>query len=128
MSSRRPSELELQVLGLLWEHGPLTVREVLGRLSDGKERAYTTVLTILQLMEKKKLVRRRLKGRAHVYAARVTRAEVTGPLLSGLVRHVFGGNATAAMAQMLDASELNAAELQELRQLIDNHEKNAEEE
>lgn len=128
MANPRPSELELQVLGLLWEHGPLTVRDVLERLPDGKDRAYTTVLTILQVMEKKRLVRHRTEGRTHIYAARVTREEVTGPLLSGLVRHVFGGKATAAMAQLLDASELDAAELQELRRLIDDHEKNVKEE
>lgn len=92
MTIPRPSELELQVLGLLWEHGPLTVRDVLERLPDGKDRAYTTVLTILQVMERKKLVRHRTEGRTHVYAPRVTREEVTAPLLSGLVRHVFGGN------------------------------------
>jgi predicted transcriptional regulator len=128
MATARPSELELQVLGLLWDHGPLTVRDVLDRLNDGKDRAYTTVLTILQVMEKKKLIRHRSEGRTHVYAARVTRAQVTGPLLAGLVRHVFGGDTTAAMAQMLDATELGADELRQLRQLIDDHEKSAGEE
>ncbi len=125
MTTARPSELELQVLGLLWDHGSLTVRDVLERLPDGKDRAYTTVLTVLQVMERKKLVRHRTERRTHIYAARVTREEVTAPLLSGLVRHVFGGKATAAMAQLLDASELDAAELQELRKLIDDHERSA---
>lgn len=125
MATARPSELELQILGLLWDHGPLTVRDVLERLSDGKERAYTTVLTTLQVMERKKQVRHRTEGRTHIYAARVTREQITGPLLSGLIHHVFGGKATAAMAQMLDASELDAADLEELRQLIDDHEKSA---
>jgi predicted transcriptional regulator len=128
MSGTRPSELELQVLGLLWEYGPLTVRDVLERLSDGKDRAYTTVLTILQVMARKKLVKRQTEGRAHIYTARVTREEVTGPLLSGLVDHAFGGKATAAMAQMLGSSDLDAAELQELRQLLDSYGKSAEEE
>lgn len=128
MATVRPSELELQVLGVLWERGPLTVREVLEHLPDGKERAYTTVLTILQVMERKKLVQHRSEGRTHIYQARVSRAEITGPLLAGLVRHVFGGNATAAMAQMLDAADLDATELQELRQLLDQHGKKAGEE
>ena len=127
MSDAKPSELELQILGLLWEQGPMTVREVLERLSDGKDRAYTTVLTILQIMAKKKFVRRQTDGRAHIYTARVTREEVTGPLLSGLVHHAFGGRATAAMAQMLDASELDAGELRQLRQLLDDYEKRTEE-
>jgi predicted transcriptional regulator len=51
----QPAEFELQVLGVLWEHGPSTVREVLERLPDGKPRAYTSVLSVMQVMQKKGL-------------------------------------------------------------------------
>ena len=63
----KPSDLELQVLSVLWDHGPRTVREILERIPDGKERAYTTVLTILQGMSRKGLVTHTQEGAAHVY-------------------------------------------------------------
>ena len=80
MPKPRPSELETKVLGLLWEHGPSTVREVLASLSDGKNRAYTTVLTVMQGMEKKGLVSHTRSGLAHVYHPQVTRDEVVSSL------------------------------------------------
>ena len=60
----RPSELELQVLAVLWREGALTAREVSACMPDGKARAYTTVLSVLQVMEKKGLVKHRPDGRA----------------------------------------------------------------
>ena len=55
-AKHQPAEFELQVLGVLWEHGPSTVREVLERLPDGKPRAYTSVLSVMQVMQKKGLL------------------------------------------------------------------------
>jgi len=89
----KPSDVELQVLSLLWREGPLTARQVLERLPDGKERAYTTVLTTLQVMEKKKLVTHERNGVAHVYSAIVKQNQVLRPLLRGLIDKVFGGSA-----------------------------------
>ena len=54
MKNPQPSNLEMQILSVLWEHGPSTVRDILGKIPDGKKRAYTTVLTMMQIMEKKK--------------------------------------------------------------------------
>ena len=111
----QPSNLEIQVLSLLWEHGPLSARAVLDRMPDGKPRAYTTILSVLQVMEKKGLVKHAEAGNRHVYAPRVQRQNVLRPLLNGLVKTIFGGRPAAAMQHLLDASELNAAELAEMR-------------
>ena len=67
MAEVRPSELESQVLAVLWERGPSVVRDVQEALPDGKQRAYTTVLTTLQVMEKKGFVAHTREGLAHVY-------------------------------------------------------------
>src|SRR5690348_4674602 len=80
MPQRKPSELEQQVLAVLWDRGPSTVRDVLGSLPDGKPRAYTTLLTVLQTLEKKGLVRHTREGLAHVYHPRVSRDDVVQPL------------------------------------------------
>src|SRR5688572_10328806 len=97
----KPSELELQVLGMLWEKGPLTARAVLEALPDGRRRAYTTVLTVLQVMEKKGLLTRKVDEVAHVWRPAVSRRQIMGPMLRGLVRNVFGGRPSQALQQLL---------------------------
>jgi BlaI family transcriptional regulator, penicillinase repressor len=118
MNQSEPSKLEMQVLSVLWKRGESTVREVLEVIPDGKARAYTTVLSVLQVMEKKGLVSHTSEGNAHVYRARVSRDEVAAPLLRGLVNHVFGGSVAGVMQQLLGGEKLNAAELEEIKQLI----------
>ena len=118
MNVREPSKLEMQVLGVLWQRGPSSVREVLDALPDGKSRAYTTVLTVLQVMEKKGLLSHTTLGNAHVYAARVTRRQALGPALRGLLNHVFGGSPAAAMQHLLAESEVTHEELDKLKEMI----------
>jgi BlaI family penicillinase repressor len=117
----KPSDVELQVLSVLWRDGPLTARQVLERLPDGKERAYTTVLTTLQVMEKKKLVTHERNGVAHVYSPIVKQNQVLRPLLRGLIDKVFGGSAATAMQHLLREADVNADELSQIRQMLDEH-------
>lgn len=123
MKQREPSRLEMQVLSVLWRRGPATVRDMLEEMPDGKTRAYTTILTVLQVMEKKGLAGHTTQGNTHVYEARVSRARALGPLLRGLVRDVFGGSPAAAMQQLLAESEVSREELQEIKRLIAEHDK-----
>ena len=118
----QPSEFELQVLGVLWEHGPGTVRQVMERLTDGKKRAYTSVLSVMQVMQKKGLltVGRRRDGLAHVFRPKVSREQIVTPLLRGLVTKVFGGNTRAAVQQLLDAEHVDVNEIDALRRLLDD--------
>ena len=118
---KKPSELELQVLGVLWERGEATTRDVLEALPDGKPRAYTTVLSIMQVMEKKALLTRSSEGVAHIWRAAVTRNEVTGPLVRDLVRNVFGGNSAAVVQQLLGGRKVSSEELAEIQRLLDSH-------
>ena len=75
MKLKEPSRLELQVLSVLWERGRATVREVQEALPDGKTRAYTTVLTVLQVMEKKGLLTHISQGNTHVYQPTTTQRQ-----------------------------------------------------
>jgi BlaI family penicillinase repressor len=122
MKFPQPSNLEMQVLSLLWDHGPLSARAVLDLMRDGKPRAYTTILSVLQVMEKKKLVKHAAEGNRHVYAPLVQRQKVLKPLLGGLVRTIFGGRPSTAMQHLLDASEVSAEDLAEMRKLLENYE------
>ena len=114
----KPSDLELQVLSVLWDRGPSTAREVLGALPDGKARAYTTVLTVMQVMEKKGLLRHSRQKTAHLYSPAVNRRRILRPLLRGLVSRVFGGSPSAAVQHLLAETEINEQELAKIRELL----------
>lgn len=117
----QPSEFELQILGALWEHGSGTVRQVLDWLADGKARAYTSVLSVMQVMHKKGLlgVEKEREGLAHVFTPLVTREQVVVPLLQGLVAKIFGGRSRVAVQQLMNADHVKGDEIQQLRQLLD---------
>lgn len=116
-----PAEFELQILGVLWEHGPATVRQVLERLSDGKERAYTSVLSVMQVMQKKGLIDVGVErdGLAHIFQPVVSREQVTTPMLRGLVTRIFGGRTSVAMQHLLNADEIDKDEIARMRKLLD---------
>ncbi len=120
-----PSEFELQILGALWEHGSGTVRQVMERLSDGKERAYTSVLSVMQVMQKKGLidVSDEREGLAHVFRPLLSREQVAVPLLRGLVRKIFGGSPRTALQHLLDSDAVDRDEIAAMRKLLDEHEK-----
>ena len=118
MKRPRPSELELQILSLLWEQGPLPIRAIRQSLPDGKDRAYTTVLTLVQIMEKKGLVGHTAQGQAHIYHPLVTRRQVLRPLMRDMLRNVFGGRPADAVQCLLDSAHLDDEELAQIRQII----------
>ncbi len=120
-----PSEFELQILGVLWRDGPSTVRQILERLPDGKKRAYTSVLSVMQVMEKKGLLARQPaeSGLAHVYRAKVAQRKVMGPMLRGLVTKAFGGNSTAAVQQLLSEADIDTDEIAQIREMLNEIEK-----
>ncbi len=118
MKKPRPSDLETQVLSVLWEHGPSTVRQVLARPSDGKERAYTTVLTVLQGMERKQLVSRTRDGAAHVYQAEIERDEVGQPVVKTLLQNVFAGDPAKVVQALVDSADVTVEDLKQIRRVI----------
>lgn len=118
--SLEPSELEMQVLGVLWEQGPSTARQVLEGLQDGKDRAYTTVLTVMQVMHRKGLITRMAGDKlAHVYKPAVTRNQVFKPFFSKLVSKVFRGNPSAVLQQLLELNSIEQGDLLEMKQMIE---------
>jgi predicted transcriptional regulator len=121
MTKPQPSQLELQVLSVLWDRGPSTVREVLDSMPDGKKRAYTTILSVLQVMERKGLVTHTRKDVTHVYRPAVGRKKVVRPLLQELVANVFGGSTSTAMQHLLNETKVDEAELTQIRHLIDQY-------
>lgn len=118
MKKIQPSNLELQALSVLWEKGPSTARQVMEAMPDGKPRAYTTVLSVLQVLEKKKLVKHISQGNTHVYQPCVERRKVLRPLLNEMVRNLFGGSPSEAMQFLLQETPVSEEEYREIRALI----------
>ena len=113
-----PSDLELQVLSVLWERGPSGVRDVMEEIPDGKPRAYTTILTVLQVLEKKGLVRHVQNGRQYVYHAATNRDGVLRPRLRRLLRYVFRGDPAAVLQQILDETSVTPEDLKAMRKAL----------
>lgn len=118
MTAAKPSDLEMQILAVLWDNGDSTVREVMEAMPDGKKRAYTSVLSVMQVMEKKGLVGHDVRGRTHVYRPAVTRKQMLGPMLRGLVKNVFGGSTATAVQHLLRETSVSGEELDEIRTLL----------
>lgn len=110
----QPSNLELQALSVLWHLGPSTVATVLEELPDGKERAYTTVLTVMQNLEKKGHVRRVKQGRAHVYQAAHPQKSVVSEAVEEFILNTFGGRLGEAVMALLVSGSLTAEEKLEI--------------
>lgn len=113
MTTHQPSSLELQALAVLWENGPSTVRVIRDELPDGRQRAYTTVLTILQKLQRKGLVRlarladgRPARMQAHLYMAARSRREILRPLLRTLITNVFQGSPAGLVEHVLTEASL----------------------
>ena len=122
MAARRPpiSETELDVLKVLWEHGPATVRQVNAVLRRrGRRYAYTTVLTLLQRLEAKGHVRSDKGGVAHVFSAAVSRDGLLRHRLNELADELCDGTATPLVQALVEGSRLTPDDIEQLRRLLD---------
>jgi len=115
----RPSEAELEILDVLWQRGPSTVRDVWQALSTDRAAGYTTVLKFMQIMTAKGLVTRKEDQRAHVYQASVSREQTQRQLLTHLVDRAFGGSALQLAQQALaSAKQASPEDLLEIRKML----------
>lgn len=113
-----PTPAELEVLKLLWDQGPCTVREVMDVLNRQRHRAYTSVMSLLEVMTEKGLLKRQRKGRGYLYEPRVGREKTLGQMLRDLLTRAFEGSAATLVAQLLEESSPSAQELTEIRNTI----------
>lgn len=119
-TSKQPTPAELEVLKLLWQEGPLTVRDVMRKQGAAdRPRAYTTVMSLLNVMTDKGLLTRRAHGRAFLYTARVKKDKTLGRLVVDLWDRAFEGSTTSLVAHLLEQSNPDADELAEIRRAIE---------
>jgi BlaI family penicillinase repressor len=116
----KPTDSELEILHVLWQLGPVTVRTVNEQLSQHREVGYTTTLKIMQLMLEKGLVQRDDEGRSHIYRAAVREQDTQGLLLDRFVEATFGGSALKLVMQALGHRRTSADELAQIRRLLND--------
>src|SRR5438876_8021354 len=113
------TDRQFEALRILWEKGPLTVRQLMEHLPRGDRQPYTTVLGLLQNMEKAGLVSHREEGLTYRYEPTVSRQEATGELLRDFVTRFFRGSAEALVLGLVDTQELSPHELREIEAKLD---------
>ena len=121
----KPTDAELAILHVLWELGPSTVRQVQDVLESQRGTGYTTTLKLMQIMFEKELLTRDDSNRSHVYSAAVSRQKTQRRLVGELVKQAFSGSAQQLVMQALAARKSTPQELQEIRKLIDELERDS---
>jgi predicted transcriptional regulator len=117
--SKYPTELELEILKVLWHAGALPVRDVRDRLASFRDLAHTSVITIMNIMVKKGYLKRTRQGASYVYAACVTEADTARRFVGDLVNRVFDGSAASLMTYVVQTADIDAEELARLKRIID---------
>jgi len=122
-AAAKPTEGELELLQILWKHGPSTVREVHGRLDGSRHVGYTTVLKLLQIMHRKGLVIRQDDERAHVYRPAAPESESKARLVTDLIDRAFDGSSAALMLYAIQSKPASPNEIAELRKELERLER-----
>lgn len=116
--SKHPTELELEILKVLWRDGPLSGRAVRDALAEFRDLAYTSVMTVMNIMEDKGYVRRKKVNGSFVYSAKVSRDSTTKRMLRDLVDRVFEGSTMSVMLNLLETGNIDPNELEQLREFV----------
>ena len=115
----KPTESELELLTILWDRGPLTVRDLYEAVNQSRPVVYTGVLKLLQIMAEKGLVERDERERAHLYRPAVTQADTERRFLRELSEKFFSGSAAQLALRALQIETASEEELEAIRQLIE---------
>jgi predicted transcriptional regulator len=118
---RRPSttltEQELEIMKIVWDRENATVRDVYEALLERRKVAYTTVMTMMKILERKKYLRKTLVERAYVYKAAQPQRKVLGAMVREFVNRVFNGSAEPLLVHLVEEHKLSAEDLKEIADL-----------
>jgi BlaI family penicillinase repressor len=119
----KPTDSEIEILNILWEKGPCTVREVHEVLEKNKEAGYTTTLKLMQIMHDKTLLKRDASNKSHIYTANVSQEKTQGQIVKRMIDNVFNGSASQLVMQALGHHKTNSQELEEIKKYLEEIEK-----
>jgi predicted transcriptional regulator len=111
------TKLELQIMQVIWKLGPSNVAGVQAGLEQ--ELAYTTVQTMLNILERKGKLKRKLKGRAFVYSVTVTEAIASGSAVRDLINRMFGGSSEELVMSLIKTRQIDAEKIVELTKRLE---------
>lgn len=117
------TETELELMNILWKISEGSVNDVMEKLPTGRELAYTSVSTILRILEQKKILKTRKEGRGHIYIPVLSKSEYEKKAVKHVVEKVFDGTPSMLVKQLLDSSRLTEEELKEIKALLTKKEK-----
>lgn len=112
------TEVELELMNILWKLGEGSVNEVIAQLPKGRELAYTSVSTILRILEQKDVLKTRKEGRGHVYIPVLQKVQYESKAVRHVVDKVFDGTPLAMVKQLLGSVKISDAELDELKKMV----------
>jgi BlaI family transcriptional regulator, penicillinase repressor len=116
--SVKPTEGELEILGVLWDQGAATVRIVHEEICKSKDAGYTTTLKLMQIMFEKGLVTRDSSSKTHIYEAAVTREKTQKQFVSKMINSLFSGSSADLVMQALGNNNTSNAELEKIQLLL----------
>ena len=119
----QPTDSELEILQVLWIHGPSTVRFVNDLLNKKKKTGYTTTLKLMQIMTEKELLIRDKSSRIHIFSPAVKEEETQTKIIDKMLGLAFGGSASKLVLQTLGSNKTSPEELDRIKQLITDLEK-----
>jgi predicted transcriptional regulator len=122
LKSPKPTEAELNILQVLWQAGPASVREIQRLLSETKPTGYTTALKMLQIMTEKGLVERDESVRPQIYRPRYSQEHTQRHLLKDLMQRAFGGSVRSLVLQALSTKKASPEELAAIEKLLTQYE------
>jgi len=115
----KPTDSEVEILSILWEHGPASVRDVHDILSRKKDAGYTTTLKLMQIMLQKGLLERDETNRSHVYKAAVNKEQTQKQILKRMIDQVYNGSAAQLVMQALGKHETSPDELEQIKAYLE---------
>jgi BlaI family transcriptional regulator, penicillinase repressor len=118
-----PTDAELDILRLLWERGPSTVREIHDALGEAREVGYTTILKQMQVMHQKGLLQRSERFRSHVYDVVQSKEVTRRQIAASVLQQVFDGSARSLLQSALAGRRVDRKEVQQLRDLLQDYER-----
>jgi predicted transcriptional regulator len=118
-----PTSSELEILQVIWQRGPTTVREVYRTLAQDRDIGYSTVLKFMQIMTEKGTLIRDESVRPQIYRAAKPQQEVQKGIVRDLIGRAFGGSPVTLVMQALSDGKANADERRQIRELLDSLDK-----
>ena len=123
MARYKPTESELEILSILWDNGPSTVKFINDKLNEKKDVGYTTTLKIMQIMFDKDLLSREKSGRSHIYSTKIKKDQTQGILLEKILETAFAGSASKLVMQAIGRAKTSQKEIDEIKAYLEKFER-----